>query len=155
MEMFHENGKANLTNAKGEKTQAKRGEVPLMGTRLRTEHEDSMQWEKVMESVLMVKPEVKEKNTWQVINTRPREKEDQIWANDESSPLVMGYDQEKGWTTEVLGPKSGHWKRLARQVKSKSPQEEPDPTSQKRKGDILLSELDQNVYRKRRAKGKL
>lgn len=125
-----------------------------MGTRLRTENEDSMQREKVMEIILMVKPEVKEKNMLQLLNTGPREKENQIWANSESSPLSMSYDQEKGWTAEVLGPKSGHWKFLAKQAKTKSLQVEPDPTNQKRKGDTSLSELDPNVNRKRRSKGK-
>ena len=67
----------------------------------------------------------------------------------------MCFDQEKGWTVEVLGPKSGHWKRLARQVKTKSPQEISDPPNQKRKRDISVSELNTNVCRKRRAKGKL
>ena len=61
VEMFHENDKVNITEAKGEKTQAKRGEVPLTGTRLRTEHEDNMQWEKGKESMLAIKLEVKEK----------------------------------------------------------------------------------------------
>ena len=32
-----------------------------MGTQLRTEHEDNMQWEKVKESMLAVKLEVKKK----------------------------------------------------------------------------------------------
>lgn len=125
-----------------------------MGTRLRTENEDSMQREKVMEIILMVKPEVKEKNMLQLLNTGPGEKENQIWANSESSPLSMSYDQEKGWTAEVWGPKSGHWKFLAKQAKTKSLQVEPDPTNQKRKGDTSLSELDPNVNRKRRSKGK-
>ena len=119
--MFHENGKGNNTEAKGDLIQTKRGEVPLIDTQLRTKPEDSMQWEKAKECMLAVKPEFKEKSTRQVANTGPRGKENQIWANDESSPLAFCFDKEKGWTAEALGPKSGHWKRLARQVKPKSP----------------------------------
>lgn len=78
METVHGNGKVNLTESKVEKTQTKRGEASLMGTRLRTENEDSMQREKVMEIILMVKPEVKEKNMLQLLNTGPGEKENQI-----------------------------------------------------------------------------
>ena len=48
-------------------------------------------------------------------------KENQHWVEIESSPLAMSYDQERGWTSEILGPKSGHWKRLARQVKECGP----------------------------------
>ena len=41
--MFHENGKGNNTEAKGDLIQTKRGEVPLIDTQLRTKPEDSMQ----------------------------------------------------------------------------------------------------------------
>ena len=119
--MFHENGMGNNTEAKGDLIQTKRGEVPLIDTQFRTKSEDSMQWEKAKECMLAVKPEFNEKSTRQVANTGPRGKENQIWANDESSPLAFCFDKEKGWTAEALGPKSGHSKRLARQVKPKSP----------------------------------
>jgi len=69
----------------------------------------------------VIKPKVKQKNTLQTISTGHGEKENQNWANNDLSPLAMSYDQEKGWITKVLGPKSGHWKSLARQVKVKSP----------------------------------
>lgn len=146
--MVHRNGKVNLTEAKAEETQTERGEAHLMGTRLRIEKEDSMQWEKVMEIIPVVKLEVKEKNTLHVLNMGPGEKENQNWANNEPSPLAMSYDQEKGWIVETLGPENGHWNRLAKQAKSKSSQVEPDLTNQKRKGDTLLSELDPNFNHK-------
>ena len=57
------------------------------------------------------------------------DKENQHWAVIESSPLAMSYDQEKGWTSEILGPKSRHWKRLARQVKEYGPTVVSDPAS--------------------------
>ena len=66
----------------------------------------------------------------------------------------MSYDQEKGWTSEMLGPKSGHWKRLARQVKEGGPFMVSDPASQKRKGEAPLIELVQNAKSTKRGKGK-
>lgn len=128
--MVHENGEVNLLETKVEKTQTKRREASLIGT-LSIEKEDSIQWEKGSEIMPVIKPEVKKKNTLQTISTRPGEKENLNWANNDLSPLAMSYDQEKGWIAEVLGPKSGHWKHLARQVKTKSPREESDPANQK------------------------
>lgn len=107
VEMFHENGKGNNTEAKGVLIQTKRGEVPLMDTRLRIEPEDSMQWEKAKECMSIVKLEFKKKSTRQVANMGPGGKENQIWANDESSPLAFCFDKEKGWTAEALGLKVG------------------------------------------------
>ena len=37
----------------------------------------------------------------------------------ELGPLAMCYVEEKGWIAETLGPSSKHWKRLAREVKTK------------------------------------
>ena len=48
-------------------------------------------------------------------------KENMSWVDDNLSLLVMSFDQEKGWVTETLGPKSGPWKRLARQSNKPSP----------------------------------
>lgn len=36
------------------------------------------------------------------------------WAKEIVGPIAMSYVQNKGWVSEELGPKSGHWKRLAR-----------------------------------------
>lgn len=40
------------------------------------------------------------------------------WVDDDSSPLAMFFNQEKGWVTKPLGSKSGHWKHLARNLKT-------------------------------------
>ena len=58
-----------------------------------------------------------------------------------SGPMAMRIDSEMGWVTEELGPKSGHWKRLARAAHVASPKKEgpkekilgkrPGPTSVK------------------------
>ena len=51
------------------------------------------------------------------------------WANNQEgagsgpisnqSPMAMTYDSKLRWVVKQLGPKSGHYKRLARGVKSK------------------------------------
>ena len=60
------------------------------------------------------------------------------WANDNSSPLAMTFNQEKGWVTEPLGPTSGHWKRLARKVTTPSPNKVECTSKTKRKGLVPL-----------------
>ena len=41
-----------------------------------------------------------------------------------SGPMAMRIDSELGWVAEELGPKSGHWKRLARAAHLASPKKE-------------------------------
>ena len=65
----------------------------------------------------------------------------------------MSYDMVNGWTTEPLGPRSRHWKRLTREVKAKSSPEEKSPTRLKREGPIRLEELDFEVNKQKRRKG--
>lgn len=36
------------------------------------------------------------------------------------SPMTMTFNPKVEWVIEKLGPKSGHWKRFAREVKSKT-----------------------------------
>lgn len=76
------------------------------------------------------------------------------WAEIDSSPLAMIYNQTKGWISKILGPKSGHWKCLARKVKGNFSKVDSDPASPKRKGETPLIELDPNVNSKKRTKGK-
>ncbi|XP_030964072.1 uncharacterized protein LOC115985247 [Quercus lobata] len=77
------------------------------------------------------------------------------WADDNSSPLAMTFNQEKGWVTEPLGPTSGHWKRLARKIKTPSPNKVDCTSKTKHKGPIPLQELDPNNISSKRRKGKL
>nr|POF16047.1 hypothetical protein CFP56_45035 [Quercus suber] len=60
------------------------------------------------------------------------------WAKETMGPIAMSYVQNKGWVSKELGPKSGHWKRLARQNKQTSPTEESDPSSKKREGFVRV-----------------
>ena len=77
------------------------------------------------------------------------------WADDNSSPLAMTFNQEKGWVTGPLGPTSGHWKHLARKVKTLSPNKVDCTSKTKCKGPVPLQELDPNNLSLKRRKGKL
>ena len=71
----------------------------------------------------------------------------------ESGPVAMSYDMENGWTVEPLGPRSRHWKRLAREAKTNSSPNEKSPTRLKREGPISLEELDSEDNRQKQRKG--
>ena len=62
--------------------------------------------------------------------------ENMSWVDDNSSQLAMSFDQEKGWVAETLGPKSGHWKRLARQSNKPSPIKKVSPEKAKKIGPV-------------------
>ena len=46
---------------------------------------------------------------------------------EKEGPIAMMYDMELGWVAEALGPTSGHWKRKARESKSKGKEKELSP----------------------------
>ena len=71
----------------------------------------------------------------------------------ESGPIAMSYDMDNGWTFELLGPRSRHWKRLACEAKANSSPDEKSPTRLKREGPISLEELDSEANRQKRRKG--
>ena len=43
----------------------------------------------------------------------------------DKGPMAMSYDVNMGWVAETLGPRSGHWKLLARKAHEISPTKEP------------------------------
>ena len=57
-------------------------------------------------------------------------------------PLAMCYDEKLGWVAETLGPKSGHWKRLARKAQNKDENVELDHTGIKRASPLTIQELE-------------
>ena len=140
-EMFHGNGKVSIPESKVDDKLTKSGKDPLMSTPKAKDMEDRMQCEEVMCDVANLKPEEGRRCKQETKGTGCADKEKQTWAEIVSSPLAMSYDQERGWTSEMLGPKSGHWKRLARQVKECGPTVVSDLASQKRKGEAPLIEL--------------
>lgn len=68
--------------------------------------------------------------------------------------MAMMYDSEQGWVAEQLGPKSGHWKRLAREIEPKTIQNEGNLKTLKREDPTPLEELDPNLPSQKRSKGK-
>ena len=55
---------------------------------------------------------------------------------------------------EKLGPRSRHYKRLARQTKERSPGEKVGPVGIKREGSMPLQELEPNILSFKKSKGK-
>ena len=121
VEMFHENGKVSSPKVKVDGKLIKSGKDSLTSTLKAKDMEDKMQWEEMLSNVANLKPKEGRIYKQETKGTGCADKENQHWAEIESSPLAMSYDQERGWTSEILGPKSGHWKRLARQVKECGP----------------------------------
>ena len=69
-------------------------------------------------------------------------------------PVAMIFDDNKGWTTETLGPTTRHWKCLAREIKGKSTEVGLGQENKKRLGPTPLQELDPNVVDQKKRKGK-
>lgn len=57
--------------------------------------------------------------------------------DNETGPIAVIFDKEEGWIGEKLGPRSGHWKRLARKVQNKAQKEEACPEKLKRQSNAF------------------
>ena len=72
----------------------------------------------------------------------------------DTGPMAMSYDVNMGWVAETLGPRSGHWKRLARKARELSPTEEAKEKTSlgKRSGTSPSkdSEVDSNTLKRRK-----
>lgn len=75
-----------------------------------------------------------------------------LWADEDLSPLAMFFTQEKGWVSKKLGPKSGHWKRIARKQIKASPTKKGSQNKTKRMGPVDLKELDPKALNSKRRK---
>lgn len=60
------------------------------------------------------------------------------------SPMALCFDEQMGWVVEPLGPKSGHWKRLARAVRGDNPKKESGPMLKKKENPTPIQELEPN-----------
>ena len=67
-------------------------------------------------------------------------------------PMAMLYDPEVGWVANKLSPTSGHWKRKVRAGPDEEMKEVLGPIQRKREGDLILSEIDQNIRVSKRRK---
>ena len=76
-------------------------------------------------------------------------------------PVAMTYKNDVGWVAECLGPKSGHWKRMAREVRPKDVNEQQSPSvvkpiiksKVKRESPVPVQELERNITEIKRNKG--
>lgn len=77
-----------------------------------------------------------------------------VSVDKEISPMAMSFDVDLGWVVEEIGPKSGHWKRMARKAHAASLTEETmkDKTLGKRPSPIPAQELETNVTNQKRRK---
>ena len=155
---LHDGGKVNLTTEKVKCNLTPKGMVGVRPSLSEADLVGEMSWE-------TSKKEDGDKKTEESARQETRKEvgkemglksgAEEDWANNNSSPLAMIYNQEKGWVTETLGLTSGHWKRLARKVTTPSPNKLSGPSKTKRKGQIPLQELDPNVTSAKRRKGKV
>ena len=67
-------------------------------------------------------------------------------------PMALNFDPKDGWVATELGPKSKHWKRLAREVNNKKPTEKKGLRNGKREGPTPVQELDPNCLKQKRRK---
>ena len=77
-----------------------------------------------------------------------------VSVDKETGPMAMSFDVELGWVAEELGPKSGHWKRMARMAHIASPTKElvKNNTLGKRPGPVPVQELETDVTNWKRRK---
>lgn len=82
-----------------------------------------MQWEGKKTKVGASKPTAKKRDTEVGGGDEmgSESKENISWADHNTSPLAMRFNQTNGWTAETLGSNSGHWKRIMRQKSKPSP----------------------------------
>lgn len=71
--------------------------------------------------------------------------------NSPSDLMAMTFNNE-GWVDEKLGPRSGHWKRLARAAQSEKGKDTLEVKEAKRTNQIPLQELDTNTLNLKRGK---
>ena len=147
-ENLHEEGKVNLKEGKAKDLIAQTSEKATDVKAAQPEAFDEMQWEKIIGQV--------EDPTFKFENKSVQSLKVHAISTDSADvsqgPVAMVYDGKVGWTTEVLGPHSKHWKRLARESKGKSESEESGPKSKKRNGPTPLQELDPNAIDQKKKK---
>ena len=69
-----------------------------------------------------------------------------------TGPMAMCYNEKLGLVAKTLGPKSGHWKRLARKAQNKDENVELDHTGIKRASPLTIQELEPSTLEQKRRK---
>ena len=152
LETDHGNGKVNLPQDKGKEGLDKKRMVSLTNNLPIADLESVMQWEGTKteaEASKLIERDIKMGGEMGL-----ELKENISWAEDNTSPLAMSFDQNKGGTAETLGPNSGHWKRIVRQTSKLSPAKRVSLGKAKRCAPVPLLELDLNALNSKRKRGK-
>ena len=137
--------------------------LPILGYKHNLEKEargkgkDEMQWEIVTTRQEVPKFVFNEGQTDGECQGEP--KPDRADAAQE--PMAMTYKNDVGWVAECLGPKSGHWKRMAREVRPKDFNEQQSPSGVKpiiknkvkRESPVPVQELERNITEIKRNRG--
>ena len=138
METFHGEGKVNMLREKENDIFTLKRKEAMPNILPIADLEEEMIWEKS-------KTEEGEKKSYEETcgkdkcrDSGLKSSETGSWADDDSSPLPMFFNQEKGWVTEPLGLKSGLWKRIARKQNKPSPTKKGSPKKTKRIGPVAL-----------------
>nr|POE93749.1 hypothetical protein CFP56_30519 [Quercus suber] len=154
-EKLHKEGKVNLKDGKAKdliiqiSEKASEGKAAADVKEAKHEAPEAMQWEEdtrqVIEYNFKFKSESAQKMEGHETNTGS--------VGKLQGPVAMTHDSNVGWTSEVLGPKSKYWKRLAREAKGKDHNDGLGPENKKRSGPTPLQELDPNIIDLKKRKG--
>ena len=136
LEIDHGNGKVNLLQEKDEDGLDIRRKDSLTNILPIADLKGDMQWKRTKTEMGASKPIEKIRYTKASREMGLEVKENMSWADDNSSPLAMSFNQENGWVVETLGLKSGHWKRLARKSNKPSPIKKVSTEKTKRIGPV-------------------
>lgn len=123
-EVIHECGKISLPKVPAESS------IPILGSESQKEKEsreiveEEMQWE-----IEMRQPQVLEFNFNMGPNKREGTEVQKTGLGElTQGPMALSNSAKVGWTAESLGPKSGHWKWMARENRSEATKEKSSPT---------------------------
>lgn len=149
-ETFHTKGKETSLGKLPEKFVPSLGMENTEKRDIQKEGGESTQWE--AEQKLLEEPKFK----FQMGPSKHEELGEEVKGKEckPNGPMAMSFTNELGWVTENLGPKSGHWKRMARtaHAKDEKGKEKLSPLNTKRESPILLKELVANTLEQKRGK---
>ena len=149
-ETFHTKGKEVSLGKLPEKFAPKLGMENMENSEIQKEGAESMQWE--AEQKLLEEPKFK----FQMGPSEHKEsgKDDKGKECKLNGPMAMSFTNDLGWVTEILGPKSGHWKRMAKtaHAKNKKGKEKLSPLNTKRESPIPLKDLFASTLEQKRRK---
>ena len=148
--VLHNLGKVNGRLEKAEEKEASFGDDSLGIPSAQPDIKMAMQWEKADADKIEASFKFK-----LAPNKTPIQPDlEKTIPGDELGPMAMSFEENVGWVAEKMGPKSKHWKRLAREIKSDALKKSKSPIKQKRECPTPLTEIDPNALELKRRMGK-